>query len=136
MGGDTSIRQEKIGDSEMKKIKRNEVIEKGIILAAILPQVDGRIAGEVMDEAVEAYKGSECIKIFTAEETDAIMQALQSMPGYTPEKLITAGAAVKGEKNSSYETLEWQLFFVYIMLSITNPELFEEEKNGKDDTRH
>ena len=118
----------------MEKIKRNKVIEKGIILAAILPQMDERIACEVMDEAVEAYKGNEGQKLFTAEETDAIMQALQSMPGYAPEKLITAGAAVKGEKNSSYETLEWQLFFVYIMLSITNPELFEEEKNGKDDT--
>ena len=123
----------------MKRIKRNETIEKGILFAAILPQMDGRTAGEVMDATAEAYKGNEGTKLFTAEETDAIMQALKSMPGYTPEKLLAAGAPMTRDISNPHECFEWQLFNVYIMLSITNPELFEdykEEKNGKDSEKN
>ena len=119
----------------MKKIKRNKVIEKGIILAAILPQMDEKNAYEVIDETVGAYKGNEGKKLFTAEETEAIMQALESMPGYATEKLLAAGAPMERDENSSYGSFEWVLYLAYIMLSITNPELFEEEKNGKDDTK-
>lgn len=119
----------------MKRIKRNKTIEKGIKFAAILPQIDGLTAGEVMDKTAEAYKENEAVKIFTAEETDAIMQSLKSMPGYTPEKLLAAGAPSTRDISNPHECFEWQLYNVYIMLSITNPELFEEEKNGKDDTK-
>ena len=115
----------------MKRIKRNKTIEKGIIFAAILPQMDGRTAGEVMDKTAQAYMENEGNKIFTAEETDAIMQALKSMPGYAPERLLAAGAPLK---NGNFG---WLLYIAYITLSITNPELFEEEeeKDGKDDTK-
>lgn len=119
----------------MKRIKRNKTIEKGIKFAAILPQIDGRTAGEVMDATAEVYKKNEGTKLFTAEETDAIMQALKSMPGYTPEKLLAAGAPMTRDISNPHECFEWQLYNVYIMLSITNPELFEEEKDGKDDTK-
>lgn len=122
----------------MGKIKRNKTIEKGIIFGAILPQIDGRTAGEVMDKTAQAYMENEGTKLFTAEETDAIMQALKSMPGYTPEKLLTAGAPMTRDISNPHECFEWQLFNVYIMLSITNPELFEnnegEEENGKTDS--
>ena len=122
----------------MKRIKRNETIEKGILFASILPQIDGLTAGEVMDKTAEAYKENEAVKIFTAEETDAIMQSLKSMPGYTPEKLLAAGAPSTRDISNPHECFEWQLYNVYIMLSITNPELFEnnegEEENGKTDS--
>ena len=121
----------------MKKIKRNAIIEKGIILAAILPKVDKKTVSEVMDATVEAYKKNEGKKLFTAEETDAIMQALQSMPGYAPEKLLAAGAPLKRDKNSSYASFGWMLYIAYITLSITNPELFEdyeEAEDGKDES--
>lgn len=121
----------------MKRIKRNKTIEKGILFAAILPQMDGRTAGEVMDATAEAYKEYEAVKIFTAEETDAIMQALKSMPGYTPERLLAAGAPMTRDISNPHECFEWQLYNVYIMLSITNPELFEdkeEEEDGKTDS--
>ena len=114
----------------MERIKRNETVEKGIKLAAILPQVDGKNAGEVMDATAEVYKKNEGKNIFTAEETDAIMQALKSMPGYAPERLLAAGAPLK---NGNFG---WLLYIAYSTLSITNPELFEEEeKDGKDDTK-
>lgn len=122
----------------MKRIKRNEKIEKGIKFAAILPQIDGLTAGEVMDKTAEAYKENEAVKIFTAEETDAIMQSLKSMPGYTPEKLFAAGASINRDISNPHRCFEWQLYNVYIMLSITNPELFEdyegEEEDGKTDS--
>ena len=122
----------------MKRIKRNKTIEKGIKFAAILPQIDGLTAGEVMDKTAEAYKENEAVKIFTAEETDAIMQSLKSMPGYTPEKLLAAGAPSTRDISNPHECFEWQLYNVYIMLSITNPELFEdyeEAEYGKDHTK-
>lgn len=115
----------------MNKIKRNGTIEKGILFAAILPQIDGLTAGEVMDKTAEAYKKNEAVKIFTAEETDAIMQSLKSMPGYTPEKLLAAEAPMTRDISNPHECFEWQLYNVYIMLSITNPELFE--KNEEED---
>ena len=120
----------------MKRIKRNETIEKGILFAAILPQIDGLTAGEVMDKTAEAYKENEAVKIFTAEETDAIMQLLKSMPGYTPEKLLAAGAAMTRDISNPHECFEWQLYNVYIMLSITNPELFEDYKEAEDGKDH
>lgn len=119
----------------MKRIKRNAIIEKGIILAAILPKVDEKTAGEVMDATVEAYKGNGGKKLLTAEETDAIMQVLKSMPGYAPEKLLAAGAPLKRDEDSPYGSFGWQLYVAYIMLSITNPELFEEAEDGKDDAK-
>ena len=112
----------------MQKLKRNETIEKGIILTAILSKVDEKTASEVMDATVEAYKENGGKKLFTAEETDAIMKALQSMPGYAPEKLLAAVAPMKRDENSSYVSFAWVLYVAYIMLSITNPELFEDYK--------
>ena len=116
----------------MKKIKRNETIEKGILFAAILPQIDGLTVGEVMDKTAEEYKKNEAVKIFTAEETDAIMQSLKSMPGYTPEKLLAAGTPMTRDISNPHECFEWQLYNVYIMLSITNPEFFEDYKEAED----
>ena len=120
----------------MKRIKRNKTIEKGIKFAAILPQIDERTAGEVMDATAEVYKKNEGTKLFTAEETDAIMQALKSMPGYTPEKLLAAGAPMTRDISNPHECFEWQLYNVYIMLSITNPELFEDYKEAEDGKDH
>ena len=116
------------------KIKRNAIIDRATTLAAIISKVEEKTASEIIDWTVEAYKGIKNKKIFTADETDAIMQALRFMPGYAPEKLLAAGAILKRDKNSSYGNFGWILYVAYIMLSITNPELFEdyeeEENNG------
>ena len=65
------------------------------------------------------------------------MKALQSMPGYAPEKLLAAVVPMKIDENSPYGNFGWLLYVVYIMLSITNPELFEdyeEAEDGKDES--
>ena len=113
------------------KIKRHAIIDRATTLAAILSKAEEKTASEIIDGAVEAYKGRKSKKLFTAEETDAIMQALRFMPGYAPEKLIAAGAMLKRDKNSSYGNFGWMLYVAYIMLSITNPELFEDESDER-----
>ena len=116
----------------MQKLKRNETIEKGIILTAILSKVDEKTASEVMNATVEAYKGRENKKLFTDEETDAIMQALQSMPGYTPGRFYHSLRTLDEKGNITEAGLSWNLFFAYTMLSITNPELFEDYEEEAD----
>ena len=123
----------------MGKIKRNEIAEKGILLAGMLPQIDGLTPSEFVDHIVDRYKET-CGKryMFTAEEAESIMQALKSMPGYSPEKFHVAGSAIDHTGMSRNMCFSWQLYIAYIMLSITNPELFEdgegEEEDGKTDS--
>lgn len=122
-----------MSEKTMNKIKRNKIIEKGILYGAILPQIKGTTACEIIDATVQSYKENEGEKLFTSEEADAIMQALQSMPGYTPEKFLIAGDPLFKPTDTSAECFGWHLHVAYIMLSITNPELFEdyeEEKNN------
>lgn len=110
----------------MNKLKRNSIIDKATTLASILSKAEEKTASEIIDGTVKAYNGRKNKKIFTSDETDAIMKALQSMPGYAPEKLLAAGAPLKRDENSSYGSFGWVLYVAYIMLSITNPELFED----------
>lgn len=123
----------------MGKIKRNEMAEKGILLGKMLPQIDGITPSEHVDNIVARYKetcGSRYM--FTAEEAESIMQALKSMPGYTPERFCVADSAIDRKSMSRNMVFSWHLYIAYIMLSITNPELFEdyegEEEDGKTDS--
>lgn len=122
----------------MKRIKRNAIIETGIKIGGLLTQIDGMATKEFVRSIVESCKSKEKNKIFTSEEIDAIMQALESMPGYTPEKFMIFGAPLSALDDTVPECFGWQMYAAYIMLSITNPELFEdyEEKNGKDSEKN
>lgn len=121
----------------MKGIKRNEMVEKGVILAGKLSKIDGKTPSEFVDGIVNRYK-EECGSryIFTAEETENIMQALKAMPGYTPERFFVAGSPVDCESMSPNKHFSWHLYIAYIMLSITNPELFEDYKEAEDGKDH
>lgn len=122
----------------MKRIKRNKFVEKGLLFSSILPQIDGLTAKEVYERVSEGYK-RECDDnyMFTAEEAEMILSALESMPGFSGEKFLALGSVVSQKSNHALERLSGELFVIYIMLSITNPELFEdyneEEEDGKDD---
>lgn len=121
----------------MKKIKRNKMVEKGIIFARMLSKIDGETPSEFVDGIVNRYK-EECGSryIFTAEETENIMQALKAMPGYTPEKFFVAGSFFDFESMSPNMHFSLHLYIAYIMLSITNPELFEDYKEAEDGKDH
>lgn len=119
----------------MNKIKINKQVEEEIDVVSMLCLLKGHTAHEFLDEFVKLYKETDGTNVFKAEETDFIMQILESMPGYTPEKFLTACAAINDiDEDNKAEVFQIALYFTYIMLSITNPELFEnykkEENNG------
>ena len=119
----------------MNKIKINKQVEEEIGVVSMLCLLKGRTAHKFLDEFVELYKKRDDINIFTAEETDSIMQVLESMPGYTPEKFLTACVEINDvDEDNMMKVFQEALYVTYIMLSITNPELFEdykeEENNG------
>lgn len=114
----------------MNKIKRNKKVEKSIIYRVRLLENESFTPEEFTDIFIEKYKrNNKDNNIFTADETDTIMQLLKSMPGYTPEKLYTLLRMLHKFGDNFEETLGFQLYVAYIMISITNPELFEEENN-------
>lgn len=122
----------------MEKIKRNDVVEKGIMLAKILPRTNGMTIAEFMDKVEQKYKENCGVRYtFTAEEADRIMKALKSMPGYSAEKILAYGGAIIKEGTST-DSFCWQLYIAYIFLDIMHPELFEdyegEEEDGKTDS--
>lgn len=123
----------------MGKIKRNEIVEKGILLAGVIPQIFGLTTREFYEKTSEQYKrGCGDDYMFTAEEAETIMSALESMPGFSGDKFIAIGSAVSQTSERTLGCFSWELFVIYIMLSITNPELFEdyegEEEDGKTDS--
>ena len=114
----------------MNKIKINKKVEKSIIYRVGLLKNEGFTPEEFTDIFIEEYKmNNNDNNIFTAEEIDAIIQLLKSMPGYTPEKFYTILRMLHRFGDLFEETLGFQLYVTYIMLSIINPELFEEENN-------
>ena len=119
---------------KMNKIKINKKVEKSIIYRVNLLEKEGFTPEEFTNIFIKKYKmNNKDNNIFTTDETDAIIQLLRSMPGYTPEKFYTLLRMLHRFGDFFEETLGFQLYVSYIMLSITNPELFdkyEEENNG------
>ena len=120
----------------MNKIKINEQVEEEIGVVSMLTLIKGRTAHEFVDEFVKLYKESDSINAFKSEETDFIMHILESMPGYTHEKFLTACTEINDiNEDNKAKVFQKALYIAYIMLSITNPELFEdyeeEENNGQ-----
>ena len=116
----------------MGKLKRNGIIEKGIVFQEFFSGTEETYFEKFIDRVVENYKKSNEDKLFTAEETDAIMQALKSMPGYTPGRFYHSLRILNDKGNITEESLAWNLIFAYTMLSITNPELFEDYKEEEE----
>ena len=115
----------------MDKIKINKKADEIIIVVSGIAQMNGITSQEILDNIMEEYKKTEGKKLFTADETDSIMQVLESMPGYTPEKFLTACVEINDidiDEDNKAKVFQWALYFTYIMLSITNPELFEDYK--------
>ena len=115
---------------KMNKIKINKKVEKSIIYRVNLLEKEGFTPEEFTNIFIKKYKmNNKDNNIFTTEETDAIIQLLRSMPGYTPEKFYTLLRMLHRFGDFFEETLGFQLYVSYIMLSIINPELFEETNN-------
>ena len=116
----------------MNKLKRKGIIEEGFFFQENFSSTEETYFEKFIDRVVENYKKRNEVKLFTAEETDAIMQALKSMPGYTPRRFYRSLGMLNDKGNITEASLAWNLFFAYTMLSITNPELFEDYEEEAD----
>ena len=117
----------------MNKIKINKQIEEEIGVVSMLCLMKGRTEHEFLNEFVKLYKESDGINMFKADETDFIMHILESMPGYTPEKFFSACTAINDiDEDNKAKVFQSVLYIAYIMLSITNPELFEDYKEEEE----
>ena len=122
----------------MEKIKRNKIAENSIrFTAGALSQTNNsNIPLKSVDNILERYKET-CRDryMFTVEEAESIMQVLRSMPGYSPEKFLIASSVIDCGPVSQNTQFSQFLYSIYIILSMTNPELFEdyeEETHTKD----
>ena len=119
----------------MEKIKRNKQLD------GLLTDIKSRCMHDqkytsdgILEGIMAVYKKYETNNyVVTSAEADNIIAALKSMPGFSMEKfLVIFGMFGMEDSLDSYEMLVNTFCVAYYMLSITNPELFEEEKNGKD----
>ena len=115
----------------MQKIKRNKKLD------GLLTDIKSRCMHEqkytsdgILEGIMAAYKKYETKNyVVTSAEADNIISVLKSMPGFSMEKFLVI-FGMFGVENSldSYEMLVNTFGVVYYMLSITNPELFEDYK--------
>ena len=113
----------------MDKLKRNKKLDR------LLTDIKSRCMHEqkytsdgILEGIMAAYKKYETKNYVVASaEADNIISVLKSMPGFSMEKFLVI-FGMFGMENSlgSYEMLVNTFTVVYYMLSITNPELFEE----------
>ena len=116
----------------MNKIKINKEAESRIIMVSMINKIRKITSQELLDIVVEEYKKVEGLKMFTAEETDSIIRALESMPGYSAEKVLTAYTFTNITIDNMAKVFEGVLLSLYLTLSITNPEFFEKYEEEND----
>ena len=109
----------------MNKLKRNKTLD-GLLTGYTQEQI--HIFNDIFKDTMAVYKKCETENyIVTSAEADNIISALKSMPGFSMEKfLVIFGMFGMENSVSSYEMLVNTFAVAYYMLSITNPELFEE----------
>ena len=113
----------------MNKLKRNKILD------GLLTDIKSRCMHEqkytsdgILEGIMAVYKKYETKNyVVTSAEADNIISVLKSMPGFSMEKFLVI-FVMFGMENSlgSYEMLVNSFTVVYYMLSITNPDLFEE----------
>ena len=113
----------------MEKIKRNKKLD------GLLTDIKSRCMHDqkytsdgIIEGIMAAYKKYETKNyVVTSAEADNIISALKSMPGFSMEKfLVIFGMFGMESSLDSYEMLIKTFGVIYYMLSITNPDLFEE----------
>ena len=112
----------------MDKLKKNKILEDFIDRLPLHLQTSGDTPDSFFEKLMEGYRwyADEDFAV-TSKEAENIISALKSMPGFSMEKFLVI-FCMFGIENSpgSYEMLAKTFGVVYYMLSITNPELFEE----------
>ena len=113
----------------MNKLKRNKILD------GLLTDIKSRCLHEqkytsdgILEGIMAAYKKCETKNyVVTSAEADNILSALKSMPGFSMENfMVIPNVVAVGSELSDIKVFVKVLWIAYYMLSITNPELFEE----------
>ena len=118
-------------DMKMQKIKRQMEIETSIELTKIMCQLDHNSPKGMLDDWIKMYKKSELkFKFFNDKDVDLIIETLESLPGYSPERFIETGELFGVTELKNEEAFNYFLQIAYIYLSMVNPDLFEEASDA------
>ena len=113
----------------MQKIKRNKKLD------GLLTDIKSQCIHEqkytsdgILEGIMAAYKKYETKNyVVTSAEADNIISALKSMPGFSMENfMMIPNVVAVGSELSDIRVFVKVLWIAYYMLSITNPELFED----------
>ena len=114
----------------MEKIKRKMKIEKSIRYAKLMCLMDHSSPKGQLDDWIKEYKESEWEdKTFDDKDVDLMIEALESLPGYSVERFILTGIAFGAIETEleNVELLDLFLQMTYTFLSMVNPDLFKGE---------
>lgn len=118
----------------MAKLKRNKILDG--FAANLPPRYHEQMytLDNVLEDMMIDYRKHENENyVITSTEAENIISAIKSMPGFSMEKFMTIPNVVAVKNGlSDVEVFIKVLWIAYYMLSITNPELFEEETDGKN----
>ena len=112
----------------MDKLKKNKILEDFIDRLPLHLQTSGDTPDSFFEKLMEGYRwyADEDFAV-TSKEAENIISALKSMPGFSMERFMTILPTIGMRKELSvYGVFTKVLWIAYYMLSITNPELFEE----------
>ena len=113
----------------MQKIKRNKKLD------GLLADIKSRCMNDqkytsdgILEGIMAAYKKYESKNYVVASaEADNIISALKSMPGFSMENfMVIPNVVAVGSELSDIRVFVKVLWIAYYMLSITNPELFDD----------
>lgn len=114
----------------MEKIQRKMKIEKSIRFAKLMCLMDHSSPKGQLDDWIKEYKESEWEdKTFDDKDVDLMIEALESLPGYSVERFLLTGIAFGAIKTEleNVELLDLFLQMTYTFLSMVNPDLFKGE---------
>ena len=121
----------------MEKIQRKTKIEKMVKLSKLMCLFDFKSPKDQLDDWVRKYKESDWeSKTFDDKDVDLIIEALERLPGYSPERFLISGAILGSTMLENEQLFDFFLQIAYTFLSMLDPDLFEGEAfDGKIDTK-
>ena len=116
---------------------RKTKIEKMVKLSKLMCLLDFKSPKDQLDDWVRKYKESDWeSKTFNDKDVDLIIEAMERLPGYSPERFLISGAILGSTNLENEQLFDFFLQIAYTFLSMLDPDLFEGEAfDGKIDTK-
>lgn len=114
----------------MKRIKRNKRIESSIKLAKLMCLVDFKSSKAQLYDWIREYKETSADKrLFDNEQVDALIEAFEELPGYSPERFLLLGAFLGAEDGNVDSVCSFDNFLAigYALISMVIPDRFDGE---------